>query len=312
MASTQQRVPNFPEEWWRQFDKPTGGFQDETGFINRLPLRLTSNEMVIHGTCDAEKVWNDFQKEEKWTPVLVGGKAVLNLWLNNFLETDCGGAYRETWINMLVTAKEEPLSLPYESPLSLVVDDPKVRSYLMRVICADTPGNPGAAMKAIVGGRGMFGFPKHPQIGTIDFSYEEQGGKKVAWNFECHHGGKLAVKTKIALPETDPNVVAIPVDIVTPPDFVIGSPTLGGTHLGHNGAHQVQFGQAICGTQNIAFWNKETDSLVIGDAAHYAPFGRWGFEPLLKAHIPDFKTAAFKPVNWLSGAEVEAAVKSKL
>jgi len=307
-----QCVPNFPEQWWRQFDTATSGFRDETGFISRLPLRLASNEMVIHGTCDAEKMWADFSLETKWTPVLVGGKAVVNLWLNNFLETDCGGSYRETWINALVTAKDEPLSLPYESPFSLVVDDPKVRSYLMRVICADTPSNPGAAMKAIYGGRGVFGFPKHPQPGVIDFAYEEKAGRKVAWNFECKHLGEMAVKVKVALPELDAGCVSLPMDVMTPPDFVIGSPTLGGTHLGHNGAHQVQFGQAICCTQNISSWNPATDSLVVGSAAHYAPFARWGFDPLLKAHIPDFKTCAFQPVSWLSGAETNANLQSKL
>jgi len=307
-----QRVPHFPEDWWRQFDKAEGAFVDETGFINRLPLRLTSNEMVIHGTCDAQKMWADFAHETKWTPVLVGGKAVVNLWLNNFLETDCGGSYRETWINCLVTAKEEPLSLPFESPLSLVVDDPKVRSYLMRVICGDTPGNPGAAMKAIVGGRGIFGFPKHPEVGQIDFSYGEKDGKQVSWNFECKHKGKLAVKANIVLPDVDPNCVTIPLDIKTPDDFVIGSPTLGGTHLGHNGAHQVQFGQAMCCTQKIGFWDANADSLTIGDADHYAPFGRWNFEPLLKAHIPDFKTAAFKPVNWIAGDDAMVSRLAKL
>ena len=167
-------------------------------------------------------------------------------------------------------------------------------------------------MKAIIGGRGIFGFPKHPQLGNIDFSYGEKDGKQVSWNFECKHLGKLAVKANIVLPDVDPNCVTIPLDIMTPPDFVIGSPSLGGTHLGHNGAHQVQFGQAMCCTQKIGFWDSKTDALVIGDAAHYAPFARWGFEPLLKAHIPDFKTAAFKPVNWISGDDKDVARLAKL
>lgn len=288
---------------------PTDGFRDASGFVNRLPLRLESTEMIVFGTVDAEKMWAEFADED-FQPILVGGKAVMSVWFNNFTDTDCGGSYYETWYNTFVTRKgSAPLSLPMESPLSVIIDHPSCQNFLIRVVCGDTPDNPGAAMKAIVGGRSVFGFPKHPELGQIKFAYEEVGGKKTTWHFEASHGGKKAVSARIALPETDPNHVPVPLDVASADDLVIGSPKLGGTHKNHNGAHQVHFGQTLAGTQYTTLWNPQTDSIVLGDDEHYAkPLSRWNFEPMVKGHIPDFKIAASKPVGWISGAEAAAAV----
>lgn len=299
----------FPDPWFRKFDEPTSGFKDASGFVSRLPLRLQSNEMIVFGTVDADKMWADFDGED-FAPILVGGKAVVSVWFNNFIDTDCGGSYLETWYNTFVTRTDEPqVSLPMESPLSLFIAHPRCQNYLQRVVCGDAPGNPGAAMKAVVGGRSVFGFPKHPVLGELSFSYGEADGKQTSWNFEANHLGKHAVSACIALPETDPNNIPIPLDMATADDGVIGSPALGGTHTNHNGAHQVFFGQTFAGTQNTAFWNPETDNIKFGDADHYAPISRWNFEPMVKGHIPDFKIAANKPVCWVSGAEAAAAVK---
>jgi hypothetical protein len=300
----------FADPWWRKFDTPTDGFRDASGFVNRLPLRLESTEMIVFGTVDAGKMWAEFANEE-FQPILVGGKAVVSIWLNNFSDTDCGGSYLETWYNTFVTRRDAPqLSLPMESPLSVVIDHPQCQNFLQRVVCSDAPGNPGAAMKAIVGGRSVFGFPKHPELGLINFAYGEKDGQKVTWEFDASHHGQRCISARIALPETDPNHIPVPLDVASADDLVIGSPHLGGTHRGDNGAHQVFFGQTLAGTQNTAVWNPETDSIVIGDDPHYgAPLSRWGFEPLVKGHIPDFKIAARKPVGWISGAEAAAAVK---
>jgi len=299
----------FADPWWRKFDVPTDGFRDATGFVNRLPLRLESTEMIVFGTVDADKMWSEFADED-FQPILVGGKAVMSVWFNNFTDTDCGGSYLETWYNTFVTRKgSEQLNLPMESPMSVVINDARCQNFLIRVVCGDTPDNPGAAMKAIVGGRSIFGFPKHPEIGDIKFSYEEADGKKTHWQFEASHGGKSAITARIALPETDANHVPVPLDIASPGDLVIGAPKLGGTHKNHNGAHQVYFGQTLAGTQYTTLWNKETDSITVGDDDHYGkPLSRWDFDPMVKGHIPDFKIAASKPSGWMSGAEAAAAI----
>ena len=97
-----------------QFDQPTHGFRDSSGFVNRLPLRLESKELIVWGMADPEKMWSEFADEE-FQPILVGGKAVVTgscrctnspdqsgvdtagwaVWINDFSDTDCGGSYLE-------------------------------------------------------------------------------------------------------------------------------------------------------------------------------------------------------------------------
>lgn len=307
-ASASAAPTRFVDPWYRQYDKPTGGYVDSSGFMNRLPLRLESSNVFLYGTVDPAKMWKDYDDEE-FQPVLVGGKAVINIWFNNFTDTDCGGAYLETWYNTFVTPKSEPqLELPLESPFSLVIQDPKSLVYLQRVLCADTKDNPGAAVKAITGGRGIFGFPKHPVPGLIRFDYT-RGGKDV--EFEASHMGIHAVKLNVRLPEAEEGAVTLPLEVTSAPDACIGSPKLGGTHKGFNGANQTRYGMAFKCTQHLKPWDPQTDSISFGVDGHYAAsIKEWGFEPLLKAHTTDMKIAAFKPINWTSGEEAAAAVRN--
>lgn len=299
----------FADPWWRKFDEPTDGFKDSEGFVNRLPLRLESTEMIVFGTTDAEKMWAEFEDED-FLPILVGGKAVISIWFNNFTDSDCGGSYLETWYNTFVSRRSEgQIELQMESPMSVVINDPRCQNFLLRVVCGDAPDNPGAAMKAIVGGRSIFGFPRHPVLGQIQFRYGEADGKNTTWEFDASHNGWDAVKASIALPETDPTHIPMLLDVALVGDLVISAPKLGGTHKNHNGAHQGFFGQALAGTQFTTLWNKETDSIVLGNDDHYgSPISRWDFEPIVKGHIPDFKIAVSKPSGWISGAEAAAAV----
>lgn len=300
-CSTSGQVARFKDDWFRKYDTPTDGYIDSKGFMNRLPLRLESSEMFVYGTVDPKKMWADYA-DENFVPILVGGKAVISIWFNNFTDTDCGGSYLETWYNTFVTKKgEPPLELPNESPFSMVIDNERSLIYLQRVICGDAPGNPGAAAKAICGGRGMFGFPKHPELANISFDYNKE---KTEISFNATHLGKPAVNLKVRLPEADEGAVTIPIEAETGPDTVIGAPQLGGTHKGHNGANQTRFGQAFKCTQHLKPWDPKTDTLEFGSDDHYAtPIKRWGFEPVLKAHAPHFMIAAFKPSNWISGSE---------
>lgn len=78
----------------------------------------------------------------------------------------------------------------------------------------------------------------------------------------------------------------------------------------HNGAKQTRFAQHLCCTQHLAPWDPTTDSIEFGDDFHYGgPISRWSFQPILKAHIPDFKIAAYKPAGWISGAEADEKVR---
>jgi len=42
------------------------------------------------------------------------------LWFNKFSDTDCGGAYLETWYNTLVTKKSDPISMPMDTPFKML------------------------------------------------------------------------------------------------------------------------------------------------------------------------------------------------
>merc|ERR1712232_1188659 len=240
---------------------------------------------------------------EPFVPVLVGGKAVVAVWFNNFTDTDCGGAYLETWYNTFVTPKGElPPELPYETPMSAIIQDPRSISYLQRVLCSEGPVSSGAGAVAVEGGRSIFGFPKHPQLGKIKLEYVDDG---TMLDFDASHLGKKAVSLRVDLPqEGAEGTVTIPLEVETAPDALIGGPRLGGTHFGHNGAQQTRYGVAMKCTQHVKLWDAATDSLNFGDDLHYAgPIKGWDFEPVLKVHSPDFKIIAHKPSNWISGAE---------
>lgn len=296
----------FQDPWFRQYDRATSGFVDACGFTSRLPLRLESTETMIHGFVDAKKMWDDFPDED-FHPVLCGDKAVVSIWFNNFIDTDCGGEYLETWYNTFVTPKNTPqVTVDAEAGPMGVITNPTSLIFLQRVVCGDTARNPGAAMKAIVGGRGVFGFPKHPEVGEIDLKYEEADGKKVKISFDGKHLGKKIVSMSLRLPEADEGAITIPLEAKTGPDTVISCPK----NYKWQGANQVRFGQAFKCTQHLKPWDEKTDTLTFGDDPFYAePIKKWGFTPIMKVHSPDFKIAAFKPVSWCSGRAAAKAVR---
>jgi hypothetical protein len=305
----------FADPFFRQYDRAMDGYVDSMGFMNRLPLRLRATNLVVHGLVDADKMWKEFDADEAYQPVLIGDKAIITIFMNNFLDTDCGGSYLETWYNSVVTPKGTP-QVKLEAD-KLADGLGKGFNFLMRVTCGDAPGNPGAALKAICGGRGMFGFPKHPLPGKLRFDYTDDNTKM---EFDMEHEGKKGLEVRAVLPGTKKEGSTYPVqeidalrqslDIKIPPEGIISAPSLGGTHRGHNGANQLRFAQHLCCTHHLAPWDAATDSIKIGDDAHYgAPLSRWDFQPILKAHIPDFKIAAFKPNAWISGRKADAAVR---
>jgi hypothetical protein len=190
-------------------------------------------------------------------------------------------------------------------------------SFLIRVVCSDAPGNPGAAMKAIAGGREIFGFPKHPNPGKIRFDYMDDNTRI---EFDLEHDGKKGVAVRAKLPGTkkadekypiqEIDQLRLSLDVEIPASGIVSCPRLGGSHKGHNGGSQTRFAQHLCCTQHLAPWDPTTDSIEFGDDLHYgSPISRWDFQPMLKAHIPNFKIAAFKPNGWISGDEANREVK---
>lgn len=305
----------FADPFFRPYDKATDGFLDSKGFMSRLPLRLEATNLVLHGLVDADKMWKDYDGDENYQPVLVGGKAIITIFMNNFSDTDCGGSYLETWYNSVVTPKGTPQVNLDAGDLAGGLGSGF--NFLMRVTCGDKDDNPGAAMKAICGGRSVFGFPKHPVPGKIRFDYTDDNTKM---EFDMEHGGKMGLQVRAVLPGTKKPGSTYPVqeidqlrlalDVMIPPDGIISSPSLGGTHRDHNGSHQVRFAQHLNCTQHMAPWDPATDSIKFGDDSHYgAPISKWDFVPILKAHVPDFKICAFKPNGWISGPEADAIVK---
>lgn len=305
--------------WYDQFPAEEY-FQMPNGKKHQLPLRLHSRELVLTGTANLESVKESFESEgEYYTPLSVGGKAVVELWMNNFTDTDCGNddtknPYLETWISTWVTPKDSPHEIEYASDFSLMIQDPKALIWIHRVILGDAPGIDTAtndpALGALLGGHGVWGFPKHSTKAKIETHYE--GEDRV--HFQAQHiktvSGKKtfvdAVVANVKLPEKTEGVMVIPVDARTGPDTVIGGPLWN--------VQQTRFGQAFNTTMNIAPWDSKVDRLEIGHDDYFSTVLRaWNFEPKLKMHTDDFQIAAFKPINWVSkGSPSKTGSKQEL
>jgi len=293
----------FPDPWWRKYDKPEEGFV-AGGFVNRLPLRLDSTELIVHGFADAGKMWADFPNED-YVPILCGGQAVVSFWFNNFKDTDCGGEYWETWYNTYVTPKDQPqVDVPAEAGPMAVAGHPEGLSFLQRVICGDTPRNPGAAQKAIDGGRQLWGFSKHRDFGNLTFAYDGQGGM----TFDGKHLGKQVVSLACRLPEADEGAIVVPLDMESAKGGLISCPK----HSGQvdNIGKQTRYSTAVSCTMHLKPWDPKTDSLVLGEDDFYAAGPKsWGFVPILKAHSTDFKIVAWAPEGRISADAAAAAIE---
>lgn len=279
------------DPWFDQFPQEDAYLASD-GHVNRLPLRLTSHESIIYGTAELGPVLESF-KDEDFVPLTVGGKVPLQLWFNNFTDTDCGDVdtknpYLETWYSLPVVPRASPVDLPYNTDMDLLVADPRAKNWVHRVICADYPGHTGPAMAAISGGREIFGYPKHHVLAAIEYTYE--GDDYV--HFKAAHQGIPAVELLMQLPEKVPNVIVLPLEAATPKDGCISGPRWM--------VKQTRYGQAFKCTEYIAPWDSKTDSLKIGSDGHYgALLGSFSFDPKIKVHADDFKIVAFKPAGWL-------------
>ena len=88
------------DPWFEQWTK-TDSYMASDGHSNRIPLRLASTNIVLYGKANLAEVLKEFEHEDH-RPVTVGGDVPVQLWCNNFVDTDCGPAdrenpYLETW-----------------------------------------------------------------------------------------------------------------------------------------------------------------------------------------------------------------------
>jgi len=280
------------DPWFDQYPQ-TDGYLASDGHVNRLPLRLTSHETIIYGTAELAPVLRSF-KDEDFVPLTVGGKVPLQMWFNNFTDTDCGDAevrnpYLETWYSLPVVPRDSPVDLPYTSDMDLIVSDPRALVWVHRVICGDTPGHEGPAMAAISGGREIWGYPKHPTLANIEYEYE--GDDHV--HFKATHRGLPSVELKMKLPEKTEGVIELPLEAATDVDTCVSGPRWL--------VKQTRYGQAFKCTEYIAPWDSKTDHLRVGwDAWYGLLLQSFRFQPKLKVHSTDFKIVAMKPAGWLA------------
>jgi hypothetical protein len=285
-------------KWFEQWTQ-TDTYLASDGYINRIPLRLASTNVVLYGKAKLSEVLKEFEHEDH-RPVTVGGDVPVQLWCNNFVDTDCGpgdriNPYLEIWYSFPVTPKSAPLDLPYENPFSYNVNAPEALVWCHRVLCGPAmDGYDLGAIAAIAGGREVWGFPKHPDLANLSFAYPDNETIVI----EASHQGNKAVSINVKRPESVADHVSITADERTAPDTCITprQHPVKATFV----AKQTRYGQAFAATMNFSPWDPTTDSIVIFDEEDYfgALLKSWSFEPALKMHCSDLKIVAFKPNGW--------------
>ena len=295
MSNKKNKLSDLWFDQWRQTDS----YLASDNHINRIPLRLSSTNIVIYGSASLSEVLKDFEHED-YHPVTVGGDVPVQLWCNNFIDTDCGpvdniNPYIETWYSFPVTTKSTKLDLPYENPYSYNVDAPNTLTWCHRVLCG--PASDGyeiGAIAAIAGGREIWGFPKHPALANLNFEYPNA---EIAL-FEGSLQGNKVISLKIKRPESIADHVVANIDLITPKGSCI-TPKQNPSRANFV-SKQTRYQQAFTATMYFSPWDQVTDSLTIyEDEAYFgALLKSWEFKPALKMHCSDLRIVAFKPDGW--------------
>ena len=123
--------------WFEQWPE-SDSYRASDGTINRIPLRLTSSNLIIYGSANLDEVLKEFEHEDHM-PVTVSGEVPVQIWCNNFIDTDCGpnevaNPYTETWYSFPVTSKKTALDLPYENAFSYNVNAPDTLTWCHRAV----------------------------------------------------------------------------------------------------------------------------------------------------------------------------------
>tara|TARA_B100001123_G_scaffold1069_1_gene1473 strand:+ start:1488 stop:2393 length:906 start_codon:yes stop_codon:yes gene_type:complete len=293
-----KKEKKLSDKWFDQWPQ-TETYLASDGHLNRIPLRLTSSNLIIYGSANLSEVLKEFEHED-YRPITVGEKVPVQLWCNNFKDSDCGPSdhinpYIEIWYSFPVTVKSEPLDLHYENSFSYNVNSPGTLIWCHRVLCG--PAKDGyaiAATAAIAGGREIWGFPKHP--GLADLSFEYPDNETVV--FEGSHQSNKVISIYAKRPESIDGHVVIDADELTPQGSCI-TPKQNPLAPGFV-AKQTRYSQAFAATMYFSPWDKSTDSLIIYDNETYfgALLKSWAFQPELKMHCSNLRIVAFKPSGW--------------
>jgi len=289
---------NLSDKWFKQWTQ-TDSYLASDNHINRIPLRLTSSNIVIYGEATLSEVLKEFEHEDHH-PVTVGGKVPVQLWCNNFIDTDCGpidnvNPYIEIWYSFPVTPKSLKLDLPYENEYSYNVDAPDTLTWCHRVLCGPAKGGYDlGAIAAIAGGREIWGFPKHPGLADLSFDYPDEETAA----FEGSLQGNKVISLKIKRPESIAEHVTADIDLCTPQGACI-TPKQNPLKASFV-AKQTRYQQAFSATMHFFPWDQATDSLTIYEDESYfgALLKSWEFRPALKMHCSNLKIVAFKPDGW--------------
>ena len=286
------------DKWFDQW-KQTDSYLASDNHVNRIPLRLSSSNIVVYGSARLSEVLKEFEHEDHH-PVTVGGKVPVQLWCNNFIATDCGpidnlNPYIETWYSFPVTPKSIKLDLPYEDPYSYNLDNPETLTWCHRVLCG--PAKDGyklGAIAAIAGGREIWGFPKHPSLADLSFEYLDKETVAFAGSLQSNKVFSLQLK----LPENIKEHLKVDIDVLTPKGACI-TPKQNPLRANFV-AKQTRYQQAFSASMHFHPWDQKTDTLVVYDEEAYfgAMLKSWEFEPALKMHCSDLKIVAFKPDGW--------------
>ena len=286
------------DRWFDQWVQ-TDSYRASDNHINRIPLRLTSSNIVIYGAASLSEVLKEFEHEDHH-PVTVGGDVPVQLWCNNFIDTDCGpidkvNPYIEIWYSFPVIHKSSKLDLQYENAYSYNVNAPGTLTWCHRVLCgAAESGYDLGAKAAIAGGREIWGFPKHPGLADLSFEYPDE--ETVV--FKGSLQGNKVISLKIKRPECIAEHVLAEIDLVTPQGSCI-TPKQNPSKASFV-AKQTRYQQAFTATMYFFPWDQLTDSLTVyEDEAYFgALLNSWEFRPALKMHCSDLKIVAFKPDGW--------------
>ena len=138
---------NFTDSWFAQYTKPTKGHVTADGNTIRFPFWLHSEEFMVYGgrrtAVGGSGSWRTLRtspRRRQCSDLRV---------VQQVADSNSGGAYHETWYYTCATPKGQKLSLPYDSPMSLLAADPKALMWVLRVICGDNDANPGAGQNGI-------------------------------------------------------------------------------------------------------------------------------------------------------------------
>ena len=78
---TEIEEKTFSDKWFDQWIQ-TDSYLASDGHVNRIPLRLSSSNIIVYGKALLSEVLKEFEHENH-RPVTVGGDVPVQIWCNN-------------------------------------------------------------------------------------------------------------------------------------------------------------------------------------------------------------------------------------